>query len=347
MKLFTIALFLFGSMIFAGVVYYAGTFGILHALLALGWKGFAIVCALHVPVIALLGSAWWSVGRDISGARLWKFVWARYVRESAAEILPFSQVGGIIIGARALALTGMRMLPVAVSMLADLVIELAAKLPYVATGILLLFATAPQSSVVKPAAVGVLIVVVTVVLLAIFHRQIKIWLEEVAYRMARRWPILGLGGKAEIRPIFDQVFARDMRIVTALTIHLVSWVLGALETLVILHLMGVGVGVPEAIVIDSLVAALRTVGFAVPAAVGLQEGGYVLVCGLFGIDPAAAVALSLVRRAREFAMGLPGLGLWQIVEGRRVLTWRRRNQSSTDDTARRVVCHPLPASTEC
>ncbi len=341
MKWITAVLFLFGLVVLGAVIYYAGTYGILQALHALGWNGFAIVCALHVPVIALLGSAWWSVGRDISGARLWKFIWARYVRESAAEILPFSQVGGIVIGARALALAGMRMLPVAVSMLADLVIELAAKLPYIVTGILLLFARFPKSSVIEPAAVGIVIVIVIVIFLAVFHRQIKVRLEEIALRMARRWPILGLGGEGDIRPIFDQVFARDIRIVTALSMHLVAWVMGAFETWLILYLMGLSVDAPEAIVIDSLVAALRTVGFAVPAAIGIQEGGYVLVCGTLGIDPAMAVALSLVRRAREFALGFPGLGLWQTVEGLRAFTLGRRDQPSREDASQRVVCGPM------
>ena len=341
MKHLSAILFVVGLMALGGVIYYAGTSGIGQALRALGWRGFSIVCLVHVPVLALLGSAWWSVGRDIPGARVWKFVWARYVRESAAEILPFSQVGGIVIGARALALSGMRMVPVAVSMLADLVIELSAKLPYIVIGVILLFSTVPRSSVMRPAALGALIVGITVVLLVVFHRQIKGWLEELAVRLALRWPTLGLGSGSQIRPAFDQIFARDWRIVTAFCMHLSAWILGAFETWIILRLMGAWISVPEAVVIDSLVAALRTFGFAVPAAIGVQEGGYVLLCGVFGIHPAVAVALSLVRRAREFALGFPGLGLWQIIEGRRVLKSRRRAPASHSDTSQRAIVLPL------
>ena len=43
-----------------------------------------------------------------------------------------------------------------------------------------------------------------------------------------------------------------------------------------------------------------------------------LICGLFGIAPPQALALSLIRRVREIALGAPGLMLWQWSELRRV-----------------------------
>ena len=49
---------------------------------------------------------------------------------------------------------------------------------------------------------------------------------------------------------------------------------------------------------------------------GVQEGGYVLLCGLFGLSPAAALAFSLARRARDLLLALPVLPSWQWAEGR-------------------------------
>ena len=49
----------------------------------------------------------------------------------------------------------------------------------------------------------------------------------------------------------------------------------------------------------------------VPGALGLQEGGYVLVGAALGIPGEAALALALVKRARELALGLPSLVAWQ------------------------------------
>jgi uncharacterized membrane protein YbhN (UPF0104 family) len=53
--------------------------------------------------------------------------------------------------------------------------------------------------------------------------------------------------------------------------------------------------------------AARSAGFAVPGAVGVQEGGFVLVAGLFGISATDALALSMLKRIREELIGLPAL----------------------------------------
>lgn len=37
--------------------------------------------------------------------------------------------------------------------------------------------------------------------------------------------------------------------------------------------------------------AVRSAGFAVPGALGVQEGGFILVGGLFGVGPDLALAL--------------------------------------------------------
>ena len=57
--------------------------------------------------------------------------------------------------------------------------------------------------------------------------------------------------------------------------------------------------------------------FFVPGALGVQEGGYLLICAMFGVSAPSALALSLIRRIRELALGVPGLLLWHRMEGGR------------------------------
>ena len=63
--------------------------------------------------------------------------------------------------------------------------------------------------------------------------------------------------------------------------------------------------------IESLGQAVKAAGFVVPGALGVSEGGMVVVAGLFGVPPAAAIALALIKRLREIAFGLPALAAWQ------------------------------------
>ncbi len=74
-------------------------------------------------------------------------------------------------------------------------------------------------------------------------------------------------------------------------------------------------------VIEALGLAVRGAAFMIPGALGVQEGGFVLVCGLFGISPELALALSLVKRLRDVAFGVPSLGRGWCWSGRAV---RRR-----------------------
>ena len=84
-----------------------------------------------------------------------------------------------------------------------------------------------------------------------------------------------------------------------------------------LHFMGYPVSFAEAVVIESLSQAVRGAAFAIPGGIGVQEGGFVAICALFGIPAGPAVALSLVKRVADLAIGLPGLAVWQWIEARR------------------------------
>jgi hypothetical protein len=53
----------------------------------------------------------------------------------------------------------------------------------------------------------------------------------------------------------------------------------------------------------------------------------VLFGALLGVPADLALAVSLTKRVRELALGLPGLAAWQWVEGRRWLNRREEKAS--------------------
>jgi uncharacterized membrane protein YbhN (UPF0104 family) len=97
----------------------------------------------------------------------------------------------------------------------------------------------------------------------------------------------------------------------AACIHFASWVLAGVETWLTLKLMGAPLPLAAAVTIDSLLYGMRSVAFVVPNGVGVQEGGLMLLCGMFGIGPDVALALSLIKRARDGVIGVPALLIWQ------------------------------------
>jgi hypothetical protein len=63
----------------------------------------------------------------------------------------------------------------------------------------------------------------------------------------------------------------------------------------------------NALLLESVGQAIRGAGFAIPGALGVQEGGYLLLAPLAGLPPSAGLALSLAKRTRELLLGIPGL----------------------------------------
>jgi len=57
----------------------------------------------------------------------------------------------------------------------------------------------------------------------------------------------------------------------------------------------------------------------VPGALGILEGSSIVFGALFGLPAQTALTISLAKRVRELALGLPGLTVWQWVEGHRLL----------------------------
>jgi uncharacterized membrane protein YbhN (UPF0104 family) len=124
-------------------------------------------------------------------------------------------------------------------------------------------------------------------------------------------------GGATLRESIAVIHRQPRRMIASLMLHLIAWVGVGCETWLILTFIDAPVGLAAALVIDSLLSGLRSVAFMVPQALGIQEGAYVLLGALFGVAPEAALAVSLIRRARDVTIGAPALVVWQIIESRR------------------------------
>jgi hypothetical protein len=92
------------------------------------------------------------------------------------------------------------------------------------------------------------------------------------------------------------------------------WLWGSAEIWLAFWLPGHPIGVAEAVILDSLGQATRSVGFMLPGGLGAQEGGIVAAGFMLGIAPELALAVALLKRARELAYGVPGLIAWSLLD---------------------------------
>ena len=321
MKRWTIVALIAGAAGFSVLLVHFGIGAIWEAIARLGWAGFGVIIAFHLALVVLLGLAWWQVARFATTVRVRCFVWARLIRDAGGEALPFSQLGGYVLGARAASLCGVPGAVAAATTVVDLTMELVAKLPYMLIGLALLTMIRPHNDLVWPILGGTLLLGIAALLFIIAQARGTRLIAHLGTRIATRWYASRPTSAVTVQTMIHRAYARQADVARSLLTHLIAWVLSAFEIWLPLWFMGERIGLAAAVVIDSLLVAIRGFAFVVPNAIGVQEGVYVMLGGLFGVPPSVALALSLLRRGRDFAIGIPALLAWQALEGHRA--WRR------------------------
>ena len=309
MKLGVILAGLAGLAVALYFIVHAGFASVVAAVASVGWSGFAILCLYALALFVVLGAGWFAL---MPGRGFWSFAWGRIVRDAAGEVLPFSQLGGILIGVRALILRGVEPPKAFASCIVDVTTEMMAQIVFILIGIALFWA---HSASGLPAATisGIVFVLAGSIAFIVLQRRGLALGEKLAERflpaMARR--------TRSFREAVQDIYKHPARLAASSAVHLVGWVLSAIGTWLAVRLIGGKLDIAGAIAIESILCALRSAAVIVPGALGVQEAGYAMLMPLFGLSPEVGLAVSLLKRAREIAIGAPVLLMWQGLEGRR------------------------------
>jgi glycosyltransferase 2 family protein len=288
------------------------------AAAAVGWGGFAVLCLCALGLFGLAGAAWYVLQPGASPGGVWVYIRARMVRDSAAELLPFSQLGGMALGVRAAILQGVRAPLAAASMIVDVTAEMVAQIPYAALGVALLTIRAPRGTRAPGIARGTLIGLAIATLAAALFVLVQRRGLPFTGRLAARFVRTGETATA-IRAGLDAIYRSPTVVAASSLLHLVAWIGSGVVAWVGLRLVGAQVDLAGAVGMESLLYAMRSAVPFVPNALGVQEAGYAVLAPLFGVSVEFALAFSLLKRARDVVVGVPVLLLWQAAEGRRAL----------------------------
>lgn len=292
---------------------------VLAVISRLGAGGLILYAAYSAATVLLLGGAWASAAPPLGIRRhLLLFSWARMVREAASDILPFSQVGGLIIGVRMLIARGIAAPLATAAVLVDLTTEMAGQIVFTLFGIvgfvLLREGAADSAALLAPIAIGA--GVMAALMAALFAAQ-RWALGFARLLLGRMLPALG-DGIGETSAALARIYAHRGRVAAAFAFNLAGWVASAAGAWIALALMGERLPLTNVLVIESLIFVLRSVAFAIPGGIGVQEAAYALLGPLLGLPAPAALALSLAKRARDLAIGVPALIAWQAGEARAI-----------------------------
>jgi len=303
------------------LVWSVGFDAIFGAIARAGFGGLLLLCLFALVVFISLAFAWQFLLPPAQRRPLRELYLARLVRDSIAEISPFSPVGGMVAAGRLLILKGMPGAYAGASVAADATTEAMAQVVFLAFGLgwgLTQFRHLSGSDVLTQSMLALLLLAVPGIALLIFLQKKG---AAFAERMAARFFPQSLEG-VSFHAAIEEMYESKSRLALSSAFHLLAWIGAGVGTWISFRLVGGEISLLNAVALEALLCTLRSIAAPVPAAIGVQEWGYALLAPLFGLPAEMGVAVSLLKRAREIVLGVPALLYWQGVEGRRAFAGR-------------------------
>ena len=187
-----------------------------------------------------------------------------------------------------------------------------------------------------------------------------IWLQQGAAplfarlgrRIAGRWFEDAQERVEVLQAELSLIYGHAGRLAIGFFTHLLGWLGTGVAGWITYRALGVPIDFDDALAIEALLSAMAAIAFLVPVNAGVQEAGYAGLGAIFGVPPELSLGVSLVRRARDLAVGVPILLIWQGLRDAAVahrartagrlarggVSWRSR---SAVDQARRFTTSKL------
>jgi len=311
----------------ATVLFVGRDFSLLFGtLLGAGW-GLVWASLFHFVSMAFNARAWQVLFPGRRRPSLAFTTWLIWARESVNGLLPVARVGGEVVCARLLMRWGMRGAPAVGSLVVDMSLSLATQFAFTLLGIALLAARTDDHGIVMQLALGTLALLPLVGVVFVVQRYGAIHLLGRIFRALFRDRFVDVvGGARRLDRRVRNLYLRRRAVLACCGWQMLGWIAGGGEIWLALYFLGHPVSVWDAILLEALAQAVSSAAFVIPAAIGVQEGGFLLFGALLGLGPEVSLALALARRVRDLLVFAPALVAWQVLEGRWL--WHRRAKAA-------------------
>jgi putative membrane protein len=306
---------LLGIAVLAAVLLHFDMAVVMASLARVGAGGFALVVAAGLAAEVVLAAG--LIPLLPRAMPLPVIVASRQLRDSSADVLPITQLGGVVLAARALVMAGMDATEASAAVIADLTTETFAQGLYVLVGVVASLSLLTRSAALSPYVGAMLGGAIFLSAGSIGFALLQVGGSRWAERIGERLFSARVQPARSFRDAVHAIYRRRGRLAVSMVLQFAGWIASGLWLWVIFRVMGLGAGLWTAIAIQALVEGLRSATVFIPASVGIQEVGYAALAPVFGLTPEIGLAVSLLRRARDILVAVPVLLLWQLLEGRR------------------------------
>jgi putative membrane protein len=292
--------------------------GAVFALMRAAGAGLVLAGLVHVLPMLANARKWQTAIRGANRPSVAGMLHLVWLRESVNSMLPVARIGGEVVVFRLMRRHGLRGSTAAASIVVDMQLTVISQLMFTMIGVGFLFAHAASGTLRLAAdlAWGIVALTPLLVLFSLvqhaspFERLTRMLNHATSGKLAAL-----VGQSAQIDQGIKLIWRRRAVVLRYLFFwQPVQCIATALEIWVALYFLGSPVSLTEAVIIESLIQAVSSAAFFVPGGLGVQEGGFVLIGGALGLEPATCLALAGARRIRDLLIFVPGLIAWQIAE---------------------------------
>jgi putative membrane protein len=301
----------------------SGSDEVAHAMLLIGWWLIPI-SLFHLIPLLFSALSWRELLPRSDRPGVVSAIWNRWIQESINSLLPVAAVGGNLASARLAHRYGVQGAQAAAAMIVDTTVGVVTQLLFVMTGVVLLVIRSTERTTLHVAwvvSIGACVFFAAIgAFVFIQHRGMFAVSAKLAHRLLpgdRRSDISDHASMIDRAVV--AIYRNRPSLCGASLLRAAGWMMGAGEIWLVLRLLGQPLGVIDALILESLGAGVRGAAFMVPGALGILEGSSILFGALFGLPAETALAITLARRVRELSLGLPGLLVWQWLEGHHLL----------------------------
>ena len=314
MRTLKTVLLVLGALLLVALVYYVGTTPILETLRRLSWWQFVLVC-LPYAVITAADTLGWRFAFARDRTPFLRLYGARVVGEALNIVTALGSVGGEAAKAWLVRRDVSYEESVPSIIIAKTTITIAQAL-FLLVGIVVAWISLDVDSEVLRAMLWLLVVEVLAVA-GFFGAQVS-GLVARAGRMLQTFGVVQDATRAtQLDSALRGYYGREWRrFALSVAFHLLGWLLGAVEAVIMLWALGIDASALTATVIEALGSGVRFATFLVPASLGAFEGANAAAFGALGFGAGAGLAFSLVRRARQVVWVVIGLAVFLLMRRR-------------------------------
>lgn len=308
-----------GIMLLVGLLLWQGALDVWRLLSTTGWQ-LLLLPLVWVPNFLFAGAAWRRLFPE-PGPRpsLVQSIGGIWMARAVNNLLPVASIGGEVAKARLAYHWGCSATTATASVIVDKTLQVVAVILWGLTGVACLLLLSRDDKLAYLALTG--FGVLSVGALGFFLVQRAGMLGILAHLGENLLRIDSLGGVTlgarETDSEVMAIYRRRGALAEVTLLRVLTLALQTGEVWLACVMLGHPIGLAEAVLLKSLTFTLSDIAFVIPNGYGVQEGAFILIGALVGLDAETALALSLAIRIRDVILDPPGLLVLHHIETRR------------------------------